>query len=265
MLKFIRKLIILSPVMAQSRPNDDIADHWTESTKLVAKMGITNRRRQKKVSFDGEYLEFAGKATQHYATFVPDGFVSKKGRSAADIRSTYARNMEASYQKWETNTSRAYQTQDGVPAKLYQERVDAAKENYRKGGEKSLRLNGTRNGELGVVPLAVHYLAGESLRHLPMGVDGAPYNIARYRLRGNFKSSLECRLTQGGALIINQNCSAEAVEEENKLNTVLLNGLRDPAKCDEFVNTPDPDKCFCLWEMGEEGLLYLHLQVGKTM
>jgi hypothetical protein len=265
MKRFIRELIIRSPVLAHNTPGEDIGQHWKESCKLTAKLGITNQRRKKKVGFDAKFQEYAGKASQHYASFVPDDFISKKGRTSADIRATHSRNLESAYQKWETNTNRVYETKDGIPAKLYQERVDAGLVNYIKGGEKSFRVNGTRNGILGVVPLAVHYLAGESSENLPAGVDGAPYNIAKYRLGGTFKTALQCRLSQGAILILNQKLQKNAIDAENELNTALLNGLRDPNRCDEFVNTPDDNKCFCLWEVDPDSeTLYLHLQVGRT-
>ncbi|MEW6026083.1 MAG: hypothetical protein AB1599_02140 [Planctomycetota bacterium] len=119
-----------------------------------------------------------------------------------------------------------------------------------------------------VAPIASFYLVGDKrasgwIRESDLA-DGAPYNITSPREVNAVKAAIQQRIIQGGQLVSNQGLQQDAIDAENAVNASLLTKLRDPARCDAFVQDPAPDKCFCSWQVDGSGLLYLHLQVGLT-
>ena len=134
--------------------------------------------------------------------------------------------------------------------------------------DKTLRFTGDKIRGRSVAPIASFYLVGDEraqgwIRETDYS-DGAPYNITTPREVNAVKAAIQQRLIQGGQLVVNQKYQSDAVLAENTVNASLLTKLRDTARCDAFVATPAPDKCFCAWALDESGLLYLHLQVGIT-
>ncbi|MFH1230473.1 MAG: hypothetical protein V1709_03150, partial [Planctomycetota bacterium] len=84
---------------------------------------------------------------------------------------------------------------------------------------------------------------------------------ARDGERNALKAAIQQRIIQGGQMIVNSKFDATTIDRQNAVNTTLLNGLRDSAKCEPFATAPAPDKCLCIW-VKEEAYFYLHLLIG---
>ncbi|MEW6026167.1 MAG: hypothetical protein AB1599_02585 [Planctomycetota bacterium] len=117
------------------------------------------------------------------------------------------------------------------------------------------------------MPVAVHFLAGEPSAAgwiMPAWkVDGAPYCIVTQRERSALKAALQQRLVQGGMAVIKSEYGKQIMDEENAINAVLLNHMRDPARCAEFAPILTDGRCFCGWEM-DQNLFRLHIVIGRN-
>ncbi len=247
----------------------DMPDRWANNLKNAAE--VMNDRRQAKIPDDATFIHrMGGPATAGFAPFVPPGFISKSDRSAEAIKGTHSANVNAAFNKWNDKMNSVFATKDGIVAKEFKEKVDASKDRWAlKVGGGVLRLTGDKIRGRGVAPTTAFYLVGDAraadFLHADDYSDGAPYDIAKAYQRVALKASVQQRIIQGGLMIINQQLQASAVTAENSTNTDLLNGLRDPAKCDVFVAVPAPDTCFCVWAVDPDTKrLYLWIQVGLT-
>jgi hypothetical protein len=208
-------------------------------------------------------------ATKGYALYVPDTYVSKRGRAAGGIRGSHAENIGNAFNNWNDALNRVFQTVDGIPAKAFKEKVDNAKDRWAlRVADKTLRFTGDKIRGRSVAPIASFYLVGDErvsgwLREADYA-DGTPYNITTPRESNAVKAAIQQRLIQGGQLVCNQGMQQDAIDAENEVNASLLTKLRDTTRCDAFVQDPAADKCFCSWQVDGSGLLYLHLQVGLT-
>lgn len=248
----------------------DMPDRWANNLKAAAE--IMNDRRKEKIPDDATFIhKLGGPATAGYAPYVPAGFISKSDRSANGIKGSHATNITSAFNKWNEKLNAFFATVDGVVAKVFKDRVDAAKDRWALAvGSKVLRLTGDKVRGRGVAPIAIYYLVGDAraadFLHADDYSDGSPYDIAKAYQRVALKASVQQRLVQGGMMIINQNLQASAITAENNTNTELLNGLRDTAKCDVFVTTPAADKCWCVWAIDPDTKrFYLWIQVGLTV
>jgi hypothetical protein len=246
----------------------DMPDKWAEGLKTNAER--INDRRQAKIPDDGTFiLKMANPASKAYALYVPDTYVSKRGRAAGGIRGSHAENIGRAFNNWNDKLNAAFATVDGVIAKVFKEKVDSAKDRWAlRVADKTLRFTGDKIRGRSVAPIAAYYLVGDErvtgwLRETDYA-DGTPYNITTPREISAVKAAIQQRIIQGGQLVINQAMQTAAIDAENAVNASLLTKLRDTARCDAFVATPAADKCFCSWALDGSGLLYLHLQVGLT-
>ncbi|MEW6027766.1 MAG: hypothetical protein AB1599_10810 [Planctomycetota bacterium] len=265
---FSKKFELKLYVPATWEVSGDMPDKWADGLKNNA--GRINGRRKAKIPDDGTYiLKVATPANEGYVPYVAGGFISRKGRPLAGIIATHQENINRSFNKWNDNLNRAFAEKDGIVAKTFKEKVDAAKANWaRQVADKTLRFTGDRIRGRSVGPIAAFYLVGDRrvngwLRETDYA-DGAPYNITNQRERHAVKASIQQRILQGGQLIVNQGYQPAALEAENQVNASLLSKLREPARSDAFVDAPASDKCFCSWRIDPSGLLYLHIQVGVT-
>ncbi|MFH1231015.1 MAG: hypothetical protein V1709_05905 [Planctomycetota bacterium] len=267
---FNKKFEVKLYVPENAEVTGDMPDRWANGLKNAAE--TMNDRRQAKIPDDETFIHrLAGPSTEGYAPYVPTGFISKSDRSAEAIRGTHSTNITTAFNRWNDKINKAFATSpDGVVAKEFKEKVDASKDIWAiRVGEGVLRLTGNKIRGRGVAPIAAFYLVGDKRAgdwiHADDYADGMPYDIAKIYQRVALKAAVQQRIIQGGMMIINQQLQPSAVTAENSTNTDLLNGLRDPAKCDVFVTTPANDKCFCVWAIDSEtNRLYLWIQIGLT-
>jgi hypothetical protein len=247
----------------------DMVERWAGNLKNAAQ--VINDRRQAKIPDDGTFIKvMAERANLEYRPMIDPTFRGKNDRSAADISNTHGINLEGAFDRWNDKLNAAFATSpDGVVAKDFKERVDQSRDRWAlQVANKTLRLTGDKIRGRSVAPIAAFYLAGDArakawLREGDEG-GGEPYNIARDGERVALKAAVQQRFIQGGQMIINSKFEASVITNQNTVNTALLNGFRDTAKCDAFVLTPAADKCFCVW-VKEDISFYLWMQTGITV
>jgi len=245
----------------------DMPLRWKENLKNAAPYMFD--RIQAKIPDDGTFInELATPASKAYRPLLDSAFVSKSGRTSGDIKDAHAKNLGRKFNQWLTNLSKAFATVDGVPAKAFKDKVDAAVDNWANAvADKSIRLTGDKIRGRSVAPIASFYLVGDerATSWIKAGdlADGTPYNITTDLERNAVKASIQQKLIQGGMMVINSEYQDSVIVEQNTINAALLTKLREATRCDEFVATPAADKCFCSWEM-DGNFLLLHLQVGLT-
>jgi len=253
--------------------NVEVAGHMPDlwAQRLGDSGGLIKDKIDEKFPDEGTFIEKLVKPSEDgYRPYVNPSFISRSDRTSENIRSARRENMTKSFLKWKEHLAQVFATVDGVVAKVFKERVQAAKDRWAlKMGAGMLRLTGDKIRGYGPAPIAAFYLVGDNRAKDwvgPAGTsDGEPYNIARNRERNSLKAAVLNRLVQGGLMVIKEGFDATGMLAENTVNAAQLNGLRDPAKCDAFVAAPAADKCFCSWETDVEGNLFLHVQVGLTV
>ncbi|MFA5795452.1 MAG: hypothetical protein WC980_10365 [Candidatus Brocadiia bacterium] len=263
--KFELKMYILENAEVSGHMPDAWANHLGEAGALIKDK--IDERIPDEVAFISKMVK---PSEDGFRPFVDPTFVSRKERTSDNIRSARRENMTKSFARWKENLGKVFATVDGVVAKLFKEKVQAAKDRWAlKIGAGTLRMTGDKIRGRGPAPVATYYLVGDNRAKDwvgPSGTsDGEPYNIARNGERNALKTAIQQRIIQGGLMVIKSEMDPAQITAQNIINASLLNGLRDPAKCDIFVATAGADKCFCLWEVDTEGRLNLHVQVGITV
>ncbi|MFH1228698.1 MAG: hypothetical protein V1701_12460 [Planctomycetota bacterium] len=262
--KFELKIYVLENAEVAGHMPDAWANHLGEAGGLMKDK--IDERIPDEVAFINKLVK---PSEDGYRPFIDPAFVSRSERTSENIRGTRRENMAKSFARWKANLNKVFDTVDGVVAKLFKEKVQAAKDRWAlKVGAGSLRITGDKIRGRGPAPLVAFYLVGDNRAKDwvgPSGTsDGEPYNIARPGERNALKAAIQQKLIQGGLMVINSGNDPAQITAQNKVNASILNGLRDPAKCDIFVNAPAPDTCYCAWERDEEGNILLHVQVGLT-
>ena len=264
---FTKKFELKLYVPATWEASGDMPVRWRDNLKNAAV--FMHERLMAKIPDDGTFINvMAIPATKAYRSLLNPAFVSKSGRTAGNISDAHAKNMGKRFTRWLDHLNKAFAETNGVPAKIFKEKVDAGIDNWAiEVGDKVLRLTGDHIRGRSVVPITAFYLVGDERASgwiRPGDVaDGTPYNITNNLERTAVKAAIHQKLIQGGMMVINSEYQPAVLDEQNAINASLLTKLRDTAKCDAFVTTPAPDKCFCSWAM-DGNLLYLHLQVGLT-
>jgi 6-pyruvoyl-tetrahydropterin synthase len=265
---FEKKFELKLYVPATWEPSGDMPLRWRDNLKNAAKYMYD--RLMAKIPDDGTFIsEMATRASRAYRSLIDPAFVSKSGRTAGDIKDAHAKNLGRKFNQWVTNLTKSFATVDGVDAKSFKEKVDAAINNWANAvADKSIRLTGDKIRGRSVAPIAASFLIGEdrATSWVKQGdtVDGAPYNITTELEKNAVKVAILQKLVQGGMMVINSEFQESTIDEQNAINAALLTKLRETARCDAFVATPAADKCFCSWEM-DGNLLLLHVQVGLTV
>jgi len=242
----------------------DMPDRWFDGLvnnamrifdRVSAKIGHNNAYQQ----------EMVEPSTNAWANVINPAYRSKSGRTAREIKATKHSQMKEAFNRWYQQLQKAFANN----GEYFKAQVANAKSWWAEKMAKTLRMTGDRVRGRGPSAVAAFLLAGDSraTNWIRGGnyMDGKPYSIARVGEESTLKAAIQQRLVQGGTLIINTEFDDITIQAQNELNTSVLNGQRDVAKCDAFVNAYAADKCFCLWRQDDEGRLYLHLQVGLTV
>ena len=246
-----------------------MADTWEKN--LGDAGALIKDKLDEKFPDDGTFIrDLVNPSSTGYAPLLNPSFVSKSERNTDNIRSIRQGNMAESFNRWKENMSKAFATVDGVPAKAFKEKIAAAKDRWAlKMGAGALRFTGDKIRGRSVAPITAYYLVGDmrAIGWMSQGDQAEmPYNIARDGERPSLKAAILTRLVQGGLMIVKAGPEATAeILRQNTINAASLNGFRDPLKCDEFVDVPADDKCYCAWETDVEGRLILHTFVGLTV
>jgi hypothetical protein len=265
MATFVKKFELKLLVPATQEVAGDMPDRWANNLKAAAE--VMNDRRQAKIPDDGTFIKvMAERASQDYGPMIDSDFTAKSDRTATDIRNSHATNLEGAFERWDGKINEAFATKDGIVARDFKAKVDGSKNRWAlQVADKTLRFTGDKIRGRGVAPITAFYLVGDTrakawIREGDTG-DGEPYNIARNGERNTLKAAIQQRIIQGGQMIVNSKFDATVIDKQNAVNTAILNGFRDTAKCEQFVTAPAPDKCLCIW-VKEEAYFYLHLLIG---
>ncbi len=254
-------------VPATWEPAADMPVRWRDHLKDSAMQLF--ERLTAKITDDGTYInELATPASKAYRSLIDPAFVSKGGRTAGNIKDAHAKNIGRKFSQWLANLTKSFATVDGVEAKSFKEKVDAAIDRWAIAvSDKSIRLTGDKIRGRSVAPIASFFLVGDeratSWTKAGDMVDGTPYNITTDLERNAVKAAIQQKLVQGGMMVINSEYQPDVIDEQNAINAALLTKLREASRCDAFVATPAADKCYCSWEM-DGNFLVLHVQVGLT-
>jgi len=238
---------------------------------LVLNATRINDRRKHKIGHDGEYIaKVAGPSNRGFSPFVNPAFKARNGRNATEIKTIHGKNAEDSFSKWNDALDLAFAEVDGVKAKRFTENVVNKKGIWSaEVGKKTLRLTGDKIRGRGVGAINAHLLVGYAvamgwLREGDLWLGGEPYNIATDGLEGSLKAGIMQLVTRAGLTILASGFDAATITLQNTNIRNFLNGLRDPAKCDEFKLTTGPTDTYCLFKL-TGALFELHTQIGLTV
>ncbi|MFH0889192.1 MAG: hypothetical protein V1871_08300 [Planctomycetota bacterium] len=266
---FEKKFELKLYVPANWEVTGSMADNW-EKRLLDSAVDIKDKL-DAKLPDDGTFeRDLVNPSSNAYGPMLNPSFVSKSDRTTDNIRATRQGNMVQSFSRWKENLTKAFATVDGVVAKVFKDKVSAAKDRWAiKMGKGALRFTGDKIRGRSVAPITAYYIVGDlrATSWIAAGdvADGDPYNIAKDGQRPALKAAILGRIVQGGIMITNAGSDATAeILRQSTINAELLTGLCDTAKCDDFVAVPAVDKCYCAWETDPEGRLILHTLVGLT-
>jgi len=249
-------------------PSGDMPVRWRDHLKNSAMQLF--ERLTAKIPDDGTFIrDVAKRSSRQWRSLIDPAFVSKGGRTSGNIKDAQAKNLVGKFSQWLSNLTKAFATVDGVEAKPFKDKVDAAMDRWAIAiADKTIRLTGDKVRGRSVAPIASFFLVGDerATSWTAQGdtVDGLPYNITTDLERNALKAAIQQKLVQGGMMVINSEYQPAVIDEQNAINAALLTKLRETTRCDAFVTTPAADKCYCSWEM-DGNFLVLHVQVGLTV
>jgi len=264
---FTKKFELKLYVPATWEVSGDMPVRWRDNLKNAAQYLFD--RLTAKIPDDGTYIsKMATPAGKAYRSVLNPTYISKSGRTFEGMTDAQATNMGRKFNQWLDNLTKAFAEVDGIKAKSFKEKVDAAIDRWAiEVGDKTIRLTGDKIRGRSVAPVAAFYLVGDERASgwIKEGdfADGTPYNITSDLQRTALKAALMQRILQGGMMVINSGNNPSVITQQNDINAELLTMLRNTARCDAFVGTPAADKCFCAWVL-DGSFLYLHIQVGLT-
>ena len=250
-------------VLAEAKVSEWAKQQWVESSQLNAVR--TDEKRRYKVPDQPRYTTKVAEASvKIWHKFLDPNFVSKHDVKAKDIIIKHAQKIGSSYHKWDENLKRAYQTVDGIPAKAFKEKVANSAEYYAQKASLPLRLTGEKARWPGIAVIVPKWLTGdphfEGLMGSILTSNGPAVNIVAGRLVRVFRSALEQLLVQSGVLILNQECQADIIAEENERINRLVNGFCDSAK---FVGFTTGGESRCDFIMDESMGLGIEVQISE--
>jgi hypothetical protein len=211
-----------------------VVTQWAESLKLNAER--TKAKLLAAIPNEERYQSRLAKpATQKFAPFVNPAFKSESGRNANQIIDSHMKNIQDSYRDYRESLDFIFATVDGEAAKRYKEMIDASRQAFSRGiAQRLLPLTGVKAEEMGPVPIATRWLAGDSmvverLRAADRVQEGGPYLVTVWESRSAFKAALVGRLVQAGSAIIKANLSPTEIATQNNLVNHLVQSNVDPA------------------------------------
>ncbi len=125
-------------------PSGDMPDKWANG--LTSNATRINDRRIQKIPDSGTFnSKVAGPSSVSFAPMVDSAFVSKKGRTAANVTRAQYKNLADGFDKWNDKLALAFATVDGVVAKRFVDQVNNSKNNWASAvASKTLRATGDR-------------------------------------------------------------------------------------------------------------------------
>ncbi|MEK7309963.1 MAG: hypothetical protein AAB038_04015 [Planctomycetota bacterium] len=209
-------------------PAGDMPDRWAEGL-------VNNASRIKDRMFEvlpdaGEYQSrVAEVSNQKWKGMIDPGFVSKRGKTQANIIRSHYKGLADAYDKFATNYERIFATVDGIEAKAFKEQVNNSKDNWAEGVSKStLRMTGDRIRGL-VIPQVVYWMTGDPIankftKHVEI-IGGSPYDFTKSGIRQQFRSAATSLLVTTGLTIIKADMEAGEITAQNTRLVDLANAF----------------------------------------
>lgn len=245
-----------------------VADQWQEDLKINA--ARINTKRLARVGSEEDFSEvIAVPSSAAFSPVIDSAFVSKSGKSAAQIITNQRVNLARSFDKYNDKLGFQFETVGAVVAKRFCDVVDMAKPGFSAGlAARTLRITGAKEAGLGIAGIAPMFLAGAALAESYLRgcddlVSGAAVLISDIANRAAFKAALAGKLVYSGAEWIKNDFSPAMAILMNVELDLLMNAFIDPAVCDPSLYSGAVT--YCKWE--DDGVLghILHVKIGLTV
>ena len=231
MSKIISHVRLMVPSGTALQTPKAMVDKWAEGFKRSAK--LINERRKARVPHGEAFTQrVAGVSSKAYRRVINPDFVSRAGLSAEEIVNRQAANLGHAFKKYEEGLDFMYRTEDGIEAKRFKERIDAAREHYAEGTARKVLPFTGEPGARGPIALAGLWLTDDpimegEIRGMDEIVEGNPVLITKRASRAAFKAALISRLQQAGATIVESGFNAAIRQRENDITNEIVQGLVD--------------------------------------
>ncbi len=231
MSKIISHVRLMVPSGTALQTPKAMVDKWAEGFKRNAK--VINERRKARIPHGEAFTQrLAGVSSKAYRQVINPDFVSRAGLSAKEIVNRQAANLGRAYKKYDQALDFVYRTEDGVEAKRFKERIDAAREHYAEGTARKVLPFTGEPGARGPIALAGLWLTNDpiiegELRGMDEMVEGNPVLITKLASRPALKAALASRLQQAGAAIVESGFDAAIMQRENDITNEIVQGLVD--------------------------------------
>jgi hypothetical protein len=245
-----------------------VADQWKED--MVINATRINTKRLARVGSEEDFSEvIATPSSAAFAPVIDSAFVSKSGKTSAQIVTNQRVNLARSFAKYNDKLDFQFADEGLVKCKRFAEVVAMAKDGFSAGlAARTLRITGAKEAGLGIAGMAPMFLAGEALaesylRGCDNLVSGAAVMISDIALRAAFKAALAGKLVYSGIEWIKNDFSPAMAVLMNVELDLLMNAFIDPAVCDPSLYSGAVT--YCKWE--DDGVLghILHVKIGLTV
>jgi hypothetical protein len=225
---------ILLAINALTEAKPKMASLW--STGLSNNAEKLFDRVNELIPNEEAYLsKIAEPALQEYRSLIDPSFVSRKGRGKDRITNAQAYKLKKGWLKFKRNKNYMSETVDGVVAKRFKDKVEAAKNNYaERVGETTLSLTGVRGVESGPVRTAIYWLSGDpKARGLMRTADreiqpSIPFCITWVDNKSTLRQVLNTNLIRSGIAILHSGVDAAVITDENTKLNHLIQTVVDP-------------------------------------
>jgi hypothetical protein len=258
--------IMIASEEALGKAPDEMVEKWVEGFKRNAR--LINERRKKRIPHGEAFGQrVAGTSSKVYRQVINPNFVSRAGLSAQDIINRQAVNLSQSFKKYDQGLDFVFRTEDGIEAKRFKERVEAAREHYAVGtGRKTMPFTGIP-GSRGPIAIAVLWLTADPIVEGELTgaseiLEGGPLMITRPESRPAFKAALAPRLQQAGAAIVAAGFDRTAMQQHNDTTNSIVQGFADESlNLVKFTTGGDSHVDYIFPE--GSGAMYLDIQVSR--
>jgi hypothetical protein len=209
-----------------------VKEQWAEVLGIDAVR--INEKAQTVISGEAAFSEkLASPSSAGYNPMISSSFVSKSGKTAAQIKINQRVNLARSYQKWTDKMDFQFDDVGGVPAARFKDSVNAAKPSLGAGLEdRTLPLTGIRVEGRGLVSLAGKWLTGDSqvegmLRGGDEIVVGGAFRVCKPAKSFQLRTVLCSQLVYVGSELIKNDFAAVLKTTLNNLTNEIVQALVD--------------------------------------
>ena len=211
---------------------EDMVEKYIESATINAERA--NNRRNARIKNSSDYENLITEPSQKgCASYISDDFISNSGLNKAEILEKHYKNSAEGYKKYQEKLAHMFETVDGIPAKRYKEAIKRGAMHYGKNvAQKLLAFTGDKVHGLGCASMAIRWLDGDSgvkqTSTITLG-KGKAIIIPKPGLNGPFRTALNSRLVQAGAVITRSGFKAPIMKRQNDITNDLMNSFANPA------------------------------------